>query len=75
MESGGEPGKVNVSSRTKMLLEDLETVNYSFEENKKIFIKSTGSEIQSYFIKLTTKVGDHSRDSEKERGKKKVHIN
>lgn len=74
MESGGEPGRVNVSSRTKALLEDLETVNYGFEENKKIFIKSTGTEIQSYFIKLASKTGYHSKDSDKEKGKKKVHV-
>lgn len=53
MESGGGEGRVNVSSKTKSLLEDLETVNYTFEENKKIFIKSLGSEVQSYFVKMT----------------------
>ena len=53
MESGGEPGKINVSIRTKNLLEDLETVNYTFEENKKkIFVKSAGYEVQSFFISL-----------------------
>lgn len=56
MESRGAPGKINVSSRTKDLLEDLELINYTFEENKKIYIKSAGGDIQSYFIKMTSKM-------------------
>lgn len=51
MESGGEEGHINISERTKTLLEELETMNYTFEENKKIYIKSTDSEIQSYFVR------------------------
>jgi hypothetical protein len=61
MESGGEEGRINVSSRTKALLEELEIFNYSFEENKKIFIKSLGSEVQSYFVKMTPVITESDR--------------
>lgn len=51
MESGGQEGQINISERTKNLLEELETINYTFEENKKIWIKSMDSEINSYFVR------------------------
>jgi class 3 adenylate cyclase len=51
MESGGKPGEICVSKQTRDLLETLETMNYSFEDNRKISIKSLGTEIQSYFLK------------------------
>lgn len=51
MESGGVEGQINISERTKNLLEELETVNYTFEEHKKIYIKSTDEEIQSYLVR------------------------
>jgi class 3 adenylate cyclase len=51
MESNGAEGHINISERTKTLLEELQTVNYTFEENKKIYIKSTDSEIKSYFVR------------------------
>lgn len=71
MEAGGEEGRINVSSRTKTLLEDLETVNYTFEENKKIFIKSLGSEVQSYFVKMTSS-GSDSQKPHASRGRRKT---
>ena len=53
MESGGQEGQINISERTKVLLEELQTVNYTFEENKRIYIKSTDSEIQSFFVRYS----------------------
>jgi class 3 adenylate cyclase len=72
MESGGEQGRINVSAKTKALLEDLETANYSFEENKKIFIKSAGYEVQSYFINLQT--DEEEKEGGLSRLKKKTAI-
>ena len=51
MESGGLEGQINISERTKALLEELQTTNYTFEENKKIYVKSYDCEIQSYFVR------------------------
>jgi class 3 adenylate cyclase len=70
MESGGKPGFVNVSSRTKDLLEELDIVNYTFEENKKIYVKSLGSEVQSYFVKRTPTF-DEAHKSQETKGKRK----
>jgi hypothetical protein len=53
MESGGQEGHINISERTKILLEELQTANYTFEENKKIYIKSIDSEIQSYLVRYS----------------------
>lgn len=50
MESGGERGKINVSEDTKKLLEENETCNYTFIENKEITVKSTGKSLMSYFL-------------------------
>lgn len=54
MESGGMPGRICVSEKTKLILEDLETSNYGFEENQMIFVKSLGAGIQSYFVNIPT---------------------
>ena len=50
MESGGDMGKINVSAKTKELLEQNETCNYTFTENKDIYIKSSGTSYMSYFL-------------------------
>jgi class 3 adenylate cyclase len=63
MESGGTPGQICVSQRTKELLELLETTNYTFENNKKIEIRSLGIEVSSYFVMsnlLKEEVNDNS---------------
>ena len=54
MESNGTPGKINVSGRTKRLLEDLETCNYSFEENITIKLPSVNASVNSYFLNYET---------------------
>jgi class 3 adenylate cyclase len=50
MESKGTPGKINVSESTKILLENLETSNYSFEENRIVNLDSLGISVKSYFL-------------------------
>lgn len=53
MESKGDNGKINVSEVTRKLLEQNETCNYSFVENKEIFVKGTKGDEQvymSYFL-------------------------
>lgn len=57
MESGGQEGQINISERTKILLEELQTANYTFEENKKIYIKFIDEEIQSYFVRYSESDG------------------
>lgn len=61
MESGGQEGHINISERTKILLEELQTANYTFEENKKIYIKSIDSEIQSYFVRYSESDNQHHK--------------
>jgi K+-transporting ATPase c subunit len=53
MESGGMSGRINLSVTTKELLEELETCNYTFEENKVINIKSLNVDMPSYFLMNT----------------------
>lgn len=50
MESGGVPGKICVSEKTRKLLEDSEICDYTFEEHKDIEIKSMGTHIKAYFV-------------------------
>jgi hypothetical protein len=50
MESGGEPGRINLSEVTKYLLDELETTNYTFEPHKEIEIKSLNRKYQSFFL-------------------------
>ena len=50
MESKGTPGKINVSEKTKKILETLETTNYSFEENITVKLDSLGKNVNSYFL-------------------------
>lgn len=58
MESGGQEGRINVSERTKDLLEELETINYTFEENKRIWIEPLGKDIPSYFLNYSEEERD-----------------
>ncbi len=50
MESGGVEGKINVSETTKAMLESNEACNYSFTENKQIYVKSSPRKYMSYFL-------------------------
>lgn len=50
MESGGVKGKINVSKQTRELLEQNETCNYTFTENKEIYVKSTGNKHMGYLL-------------------------
>lgn len=52
MESSGQPGMICVSETTKALLEEIETCNYTFAENKEILIRSSDRKIKSYFLNL-----------------------
>ena len=57
MESGGVPGRINVSERTKQILQELETSNYVFEDNQIIYVKSLGISVPSSFICLPPETG------------------
>lgn len=50
MESKGTPGKINVSDKTKKILETLETTNYAFEENTVVKLDSLGRSVPCFFI-------------------------
>jgi class 3 adenylate cyclase len=50
MESGGTPGRINVSENTRRYLDELEKSNYAFEFNKEIEIKVVGRKYKSYFL-------------------------
>lgn len=55
MESGGEPGKINVSEETKRVLESDDGTNkssfsYNFIPNKIINVSSVNTETMSYFL-------------------------
>ena len=50
MESNGKPGFVNISEKTKKLIETVDFNKYFFEKNKDIYISNTGETIASYFI-------------------------
>jgi hypothetical protein len=52
MESGGEPGRINISETTKALLDDIDRVNYSFEEAREIEIKALSKFYKCHFLKL-----------------------
>lgn len=50
MESKGTPGMINVSEKTKKLLEGLETMEYSFEENIVVDLESLDLSIKCYYM-------------------------
>jgi hypothetical protein len=55
MESGGEPGRINVSEETKRVLESDDGNNksafpYNFVPNKVINVSSVNREVMSYFL-------------------------
>lgn len=61
MESEGERGHINISERTKIFLEELETANYTFEPHKKIEVKSKNASnrsIQTYLIRYNEQEGE-----------------
>jgi class 3 adenylate cyclase len=68
MESGGKPGYICVSKSTKELLETLETINYTFEDNKLINIKSLGIDIPSYFLRSNLLQEEELQDESMEEG-------
>ncbi|CAG9315347.1 unnamed protein product [Blepharisma stoltei] len=49
MESGGQPGMINVSDVTKAILEEKEPGRYEFNFNKEISAKSIGRSHMSFF--------------------------
>lgn len=51
MESNGVPGKINVSSATRQILEKLETCQYGFEEYKTVEMPDLGTETECFFVK------------------------
>ncbi len=55
MESGGEPGRINVSEETKRTLESDDGTNksaypFKFIPNKVVSVSSLNREVMSYFI-------------------------
>ncbi len=55
MESGGEPGRINISEETKRILESTDGLNktaypYQYNPNKVINASSVNREVMSYFI-------------------------
>lgn len=50
MESGGKPGMINVSERTKILIETQYKDHYDFEFNKEIFISNIKENLKSFFV-------------------------
>jgi class 3 adenylate cyclase len=49
MESGGTPGRINVSDITKSLIERYDS-HYKFEFNKEIVAKAVNRSHSSYFL-------------------------
>lgn len=53
MESNGIPGKICVSQDTKLLLEGVETENFTFTENCDVSLSSGDRTVKSYFVTTT----------------------
>jgi hypothetical protein len=66
MESGGEPGKINVSEETRRILESEDNsknkCQYKFVPNKVISASSVNREVMSYFIEAQQFRYEHSID-------------
>lgn len=60
MESKGTPGRINVSEKTKELLESLETMEYTFEENKVVELNSLDTSVKCYFMNYAKSEDDES---------------
>ena len=52
MESNGAAGRINISEKTKELLEAKFSQNFSFEFNKEVFLPNVQKSIPSYFVDL-----------------------
>ena len=63
MESGGSPGRVNVSETTKNLLDLTDATNYTFEANKQIEIRSLGAKFQSFLRSSSPTSDQKNRDA------------
>ena len=50
MESEGEPDRINISERTKKIIEKSQSRNFSYEFNKKIDIEIFNENIDSFFL-------------------------
>lgn len=50
MESNGTPGFVNVSEKTKNIIQTKFDDEFEFKENKSVYISNTGENIESFFI-------------------------
>lgn len=53
MEANGRPGYVNISEKTKKVIEGNYYDKFSFEENKEVFISNIGENINSFLIHKT----------------------
>ena len=51
MESGGEPGKINVSLSTRQMLEKLDFCQFGFEDHTTIDIPDLKESVQCFFVK------------------------
>jgi len=56
MESNGEEGNINVSEKTKQLLEETRPNYYKFKEHVLVESTSLGIKIQSYLLKFSDEV-------------------
>lgn len=50
MESNGSPGKINVSDKTKTLLETKFANDFDFEFNRDVFLPNVNKNIGSYYL-------------------------
>lgn len=51
MESNGKPGMINVSEKTKKVIEAHYQNKYELEFNKEVFLSNIGENINSFFIR------------------------
>lgn len=51
MESNGKPGMINVSEKTKKIIEAHYQNKYELEFNKEVFLSNIGENINSFFIR------------------------
>lgn len=58
MESNGGPGLINISQRTKELLELKYANNFVFEFNKDVFLPNIDKNIASFFVREKLKLGN-----------------
>lgn len=56
MESGGEPGRINVSDVTKAILEKGSPGKFIFEHNQDLYVKEINRSYSSYFLEFADNV-------------------